>query len=585
MINYIKKVFFSMQLKWKFFIFTILVSIIPVAFIGIFSYKVSQEYLKESVTKSAIMKSEAVNSKLEKYLSDIDDTSLMLISGYTLQRFLTEQDMTKRYVYRNQLKSMLSSTVSSKTNMQSIIIYDKDGNMCLFETNTSNDMVLRGKAAENISSSGIYPEAQRLMGRRIWTKLFQDVSQVSMIRVVNEMGGQKQIGTIVINVDEDSLRKQIQDIDSEDGEQFIISEQSGGIIYSSTGEEYVPEGGGGYSQSSGHGTITHNNKKYLNIYYISDFCNWRMDTLIPLDVLFSKVGSIKQITIIMMLMCLLLVVAFSILLTNLLTKPITKLSILMGRVEEGDLEIRFHNSYKDEIGRLGQSFNSMIEKTKMLLRENTEKQKRLRIQELKALQAQINPHFLYNTIDTINWMAQAIDADAISEISIALANYYRLSLSRGAEVIRIADEVSQVKNYLTIQKIRYDKYLNYEINISDEILDLHIIKLTLQPIVENAIYHGIKDMLENGIIRIDGRLEAGNVIFEVWDNGKGMSPERLLSVRESLGKIRTEGFGVSNTNERIKLFFGEKYGIEIDSAENIFTRVRVTIPAVHMPEQ
>lgn len=582
MINYIKKIVLDTSMRWKFLIFTILISIIPVAFIGLFSYKVSQEYLKESVTKSAIMKSEAVNSKLEKYLSDIDDTSLLLISNYTLQRFLTEYDMTKRYIYENQLKSLLSSIILSKNNIRSIILYDRDGNMCMYETSMYGDWVLKVKASANITSNSVYAEVTKLKGKRIWTKLFKDTAQISMIRTVNEIGGQNQIGTIIINLDENNLKEVIQDIDSEDNGGFVISEQSGNVIYSSTEIDYTNEITDIPTNSSGYKVIKYKNMQYLHIYYISDFCGWSMNTFIPLKTLYAKVLAIKDITIILIGICLVLVVAFSILITNYLTKPIIKLRKLMRNVEQGDLEIRFESRYNDEIGQLGQNFNSMLEKIKMLMDENVDKQKRLRIQELKALQAQINPHFLYNTIDTINWLAQSIDADAISEISIALANYYRLSLSKGAEMIRIKDEINQVKNYLKIQKIRYEKYLDYEINVSEEILNLYISKLTLQPIVENALYHGIKEKQDSGIIKLNGRLEYGNVVLEVWDNGKGMNSEKLSNVRESLNKIRVEGFGLSNTNERIKLFFGDKYGIEIDSVENIFTKVKVTIPIVEV---
>lgn len=581
MINYISKSILNMPIRRKFIIFTIMVSIIPLAFIGIFSYKVSQEYLKESVIKTAIMKSEAVNSRLEKYLSDIDDTSLMLISSYTMQKYLTEYDLSKKYIYENDLRNLFSSTISSKNNIQSIILYDKDGNMRVLQTRIDDNGVLKEKVSGNITSTDIYEDVKRLSGKRIWTNLFKDTNLISMIRVVNESGSINPIGTIVINIDENNLKEGIEDIDLVDGEGLLISEHNDNIIYSSTNIKYIPETKG----DRGYETIVYNGMQYLNIYYVSNFCGWRMNTFVPLNALFSKVEAIKEITVILIVICLALVIAFTILITYILTKPITKLSKLMGRVEHGDLEIRFDSRYNDEIGQLGRNFNSMIENTKNLLDENTKKQKRLRYQELKALQAQINPHFLYNTMDTINWLAQSIDADAISEISIALANYYRISLSKGAEIIKIKDEIKHVENYLTIQKIRFEKYLSYELNISEDILELYICKLTLQPIVENAIYHGIKDKQDNGVIRVDGRLEEGSVVFEIWDNGKGMSPEKLGCIRENLNKASVEGFGLNNTNERIKLFFGDQYGIEIESVENIFTRVKVTIPVIEALEE
>jgi two-component system sensor histidine kinase YesM len=395
--------------------------------------------------------------------------------------------------------------------------------------------------------------------------------------VVNEIGSQNRLGALLININEDKLQQAIEDIEFPAQGSFVIFERNNNIVYfkgdradlSTIGT--VPQGFSGYR-------ITGDREKLLTIYYTSKFCGWRMLTLIPLKLLLAKVAAIKQVTLLLIAVCLLALITALVWLTNFLTKPIIKLSRLMGEVERGNLEIRFENDFNDEIGRLGQSFNSMLEKTRGLLEENVARQKRLRLQELKALQAQINPHFLYNTIDTINWMALSVDAEPISKLSKALANYYRLSLSKGEEIIKISDELNQVQNYLTIQKIRYENCLNYEFQVNQDIWDCYIIKLTLQPIVENAIYHGIKEKMGDGMLRILGRREGDLVILEVWDNGKGLDAAQLAKIRESLNKIRVEGFGLSNVNERIKLYFGEGFGLAIDSLENEFTKVTVTIP-------
>lgn len=580
MIAYIKNTFFNLPLRWKFFIFTILISIIPVTFIGLFSYNYSQEYLKQSAINSAIMKSDTVNSKIERYLSNIDDTSLMLISNYYLQNYLKEDDISRRYIYENEMRKLFSTILLTKNDIHSIVLYDSKGNYKVYVANLYDDGSFKNSITENIESNQIFDNVYRLAGKRIWTKLYKNTDKISMIRVVNEIGSQNQIGTLVINLNESNLHQVIKESDLMNEGSFFVFEQGGDIIYSSGVKTFIPKVGQVSDNISSYKVTRVNNEDYLDVRYISNFCDWKMVSLVPLKTLFLKVSAIKDITVSLIIICLIIVIASSIFLTYFLTKPIMKLSRLMRKVEDGDLGIRFENSYNDEIGRLGQNFNSMLEKAKILMDENVEKQKRLRIQELKALQAQINPHFLYNTIDTINWLAQSIDADDISEISIALANYYRLSLSKGADIIKISDEINQVKNYLTIQKIRYNDYLNYEFNISETILNLNIIKLTLQPLVENAIYHGIKDKLGYGMIHIIGRREDDKVIFEICDNGKGMDAEKLENIRASLEKVRVEGFGLSNVNERIKLNFGEEYGIAIDSIENIFTKVTITIPIV-----
>ncbi len=580
MITAAKNIFFSLSLRWKFFMFTIFISIIPVAFIGLFSYNYSQEYLKQSAINTAILKSDVVNSRIEKYLSNVDDTSLMLITNNYLQNYLLEDNTTRRYILENGVKSLFSSVLSTKNDIHSIVLYDKDGNYKVYVNNKYDDGTFKSIVSDNIATYGLYENVQKLAGKRLWTKFYKNTDKISMVRAVNEIGSQYQIGTLVINLNKSNLHQVIQESDLMSEGNFFVFEQGGDVIYSNGEESLLPKVEYENVKTSSYKVTQYNGSDYLNVLYISKFCDWEMVSLVPLKTLFEKVSAIKEITVALIIICVIVVIAFSIFLTYFLTKPIRKLSKLMRRVEEGELEIRFENIYNDEIGRLGQNFNSMLEKIKLLLQENIDKQKGLRKQELKALQAQINPHFLYNTIDTINWMAQSINADDISRISIALANYYRLSLSKGADVIKINDEVNQVRNYLTIQKFRYNEYLNYEINISEEILSFSILKLTLQPIVENAIYHGIKDKLNEGLIQITGRREDNKIILEVCDNGKGMNTEKLESIRASLDRVRAEGFGLSNVNERIKLYFGDEYGVSIDSAENIYTKVKVVIPAV-----
>ena len=251
----------------------------------------------------------------------------------------------------------------------------------------------------------------------------------------------------------------------------------------------------------------------------------------------------------------------------------------MKQAEMGDMDVKFDSHYRDEIGELGRSFNSMLERLKNLIRQNYEKQKKLRTQELKVLQMQINPHFLYNTIDTINWMAQSIDADKISEVAIALANYYRQSLSKGAEIIKISDEISQINSYLTIQKTRYEGHIDFRIDIDSDILGLYIPKLTLQPIVENAIYHGLREKEGGGIVEIRGFRENNRVIFYIKDNGRGMDQETLDKLIKCIDTgVSSQGYGLSNVNERLKLYYGKEYGIGVESLAGCYTIVTITIP-------
>jgi two-component system sensor histidine kinase YesM len=265
--------------------------------------------------------------------------------------------------------------------------------------------------------------------------------------------------------------------------------------------------------------------------------------------------------------------------------PIKKLHDVTTTITEQDLRALVTRENVDEITELGISFNVMIGKIKELLAAQVKEQEALQKAELKALQAQINPHFLYNTLDTIVWMAETNKTDEVIEIVRALSSFFRIALSKGKDWIPIQQEIEHVRSYLHIQRMRYHDILDYEIDVDDEVLDGAIIKLTLQPLVENALYHGIKQKRNGGAIRVMARKkEQDQVLIEVQDNGVGCTPYKLAQIRERLGDEsyeitqEDEGFGLSNVNKRIKLYYGSQYGLAIESQYQQGTCVTVTIP-------
>jgi two-component system sensor histidine kinase YesM len=266
--------------------------------------------------------------------------------------------------------------------------------------------------------------------------------------------------------------------------------------------------------------------------------------------------------------------------------PIKKLHDVTSTITKNDLQALVTSDNIDEITELGMSFNIMIAKIKDLLDAKVKEQEYLKKAELRALQAQINPHFLYNTLDTIIWMAEAKQTDRVIEIVSALSSFFRISLSKGRDWITIGEEIERTRSYLTIQKIRYRDILDFKIEIDDQILDNTILKLILQPLVENALYHGIKNKRHGGTIIVRAFQKKENEIsLEVEDNGIGFTPEKLDLVQADLeddsGDIRLEaGFGIDNVNKRIKLYYGRQYGLSIRSEYRAGTCVTLLIPAM-----
>ncbi len=266
--------------------------------------------------------------------------------------------------------------------------------------------------------------------------------------------------------------------------------------------------------------------------------------------------------------------------------PIKKLHDVTATITHNDLQSLVTGNNVDEITELGMSFNIMIGRIRQLLDSKIKEQENLKKAELKALQAQINPHFLYNTLDTIIWMVQANKSEQVIEMVQALSNFFRIALSKGADWITIQQEVEHVRCYLTIQKLRYHDILDYKIEVDEDILSGTILKLTLQPLVENAIYHGIKNKRSGGTITVRAR-RAGpeRVLLEIIDDGTGFTPYRLKKIQETLEgdsagefQFSDTGFGLENVHRRIQLYYGKEYGLTVQSRYQEGTRVAVLIP-------
>lgn len=270
---------------------------------------------------------------------------------------------------------------------------------------------------------------------------------------------------------------------------------------------------------------------------------------------------------------------------RMVTRPVSDLSKVTERVARGDLSARAHIRHGVELKEFGDSLNVMIEKISSLIQRVTEDQASLREAELEILQMQINPHFLYNTLDTIVWMAEADNKQAVIEMVETLSDFFRSSLSSGKDIVSISSETKHILSYLQIQKVRYQDILDYEIQIPDELKACPIPRITLQPIVENALYHGIKHKRGKGKIRVFGLLEDKYCVLIVEDNGIGMSSERLSHVQSGLTQKREDEndfYGLYNVNDRIRLKFGTEYGLTISSTFQKGTRVEVRLPREKM---
>ncbi len=259
--------------------------------------------------------------------------------------------------------------------------------------------------------------------------------------------------------------------------------------------------------------------------------------------------------------------------------PIDKICERLEAIGKGSLQVcEPIQAGVEEVQILSYGIESMVERLKWQIDKNAEQEKQRRSTELALLQAQINPHFLYNTLDTIVWLIESGEIDGSIKMVASLSNYFRFSLSRGKNVITLQEEEQHIRSYLEIQQMRYRDLMDYEVNIPDHLKKYVLPKLTLQPLVENALYHGVKNRRCKGLIRLTGREENGRVILEVEDDGRGMTRERLNGMRASLTDSKREGFGLRTVHQRIQILFGAEYGLSLESVPDVGTKIIVVIP-------
>ena len=293
---------------------------------------------------------------------------------------------------------------------------------------------------------------------------------------------------------------------------------------------------------------------------------------------------LSTIRIIVILLIIIIIVIFilSRRLSRRITKPVEELCEVTEKFAGGDFSVSYHTDSNDEMQTLAESFNFMVKEIETLVADIHKEQENLKDAELRLLQEQINPHFLYNTLDAILWMTEAGENQKAIQIIQELSSFFRISLSKGQSEITIKNEREHVKSYLEIQRYRYQDILDYEIDFDESILEYHIQKLTLQPIVENALYHGIKNKRGKGMIKVLGREENDNIVFSVIDDGKGMNPEELERLRSLIAGHITDddqsGYGMANVEKRLEMLYGEEYGMTVESEFGEGTTVEVRIP-------
>ena len=322
--------------------------------------------------------------------------------------------------------------------------------------------------------------------------------------------------------------------------------------------------------SVGYRTVSHTGWKVVGISYLDD-------TIIP------AINEIQELTYYTLIVMFILIIITSLAVSKFISDPITEMITQISKAEIGDSEEYIYQNRFNEVRQLSKSYNRQMDHIHYLMKQIKEEQAELRKSEMNVLQAQINPHFLYNTLDSILWMAESGQTKETSDMVASLGKLLRISLSQGENLIPLRKELEHAENYLTIQKFRYKDQFTYSIDVEEHLLDYLTVKIIIQPFLENALYHGIEYMVDQGHISIRVFEENEKISIEIVDDGVGMSPERLAQIQK-LKESKETGIGIRNVHQRIQVYFGKEYGVFINSELDEGTTILIRIPKIKAEE-
>lgn len=604
-----KKYVQNLSLKNKIFISCVSTIVIITIFLSIFlhQYVVNQttETFTENSANTLIQASKYIDEKFRSILGRVNAMRQNTSFDKTLKDYLLN---SKSEIYGNIALSEFSNSFieirSSDSFIESVFMHTPKKDFYDFSRPLNY--------GASIKDTELYNKVQEVPSILYWgTRGTNEIYKTNhyVIPIVFRFTVEGYNGDVLlgINLDESDITSYLEDVQSNDSSITVIIDDKGEEIVSSP-NSVIKALKNDHSlmnkileSPSGNSKVKYDGKRYLVTYESTKIAPWKIINIKSESVLIDKLDKFQLFSFILTLLSIGFCFIFSWLISKTMVKPLVKLESVMESATNRDFSIRFNYEYNNEIGKLGHSFNYMVDEIGKLVKELEtsvnqlkEEKEKVRIEqllkrraELKALQAQINPHFLYNTLDSINWKANEIQAYEISKMTTALATLFRTGLSRGHELIPLKDEILHISSYLTIQKMRYGDKFDYSIFVEDDLLELFVVKLILQPLIENAIYHGIKQKEGIGLIEIIISKVEQEIHIQVTDDGMGIHPLKLQLINKRLRDnvvVDKDGYGIYNVNERIHLYFGMHYGLTIQSEQGKGTTALLILPTITREE-
>jgi two-component system, sensor histidine kinase YesM len=411
-------------------------------------------------------------------------------------------------------------------------------------------------------------------------------SYFTLARKIVDFNTLEDYGYLLIDLEEVILEQAYSGlVDNENVEVFICDNQGNIISHSDKKKiggtiKYEPYASEVLADRFGHNYVQYKtNIGKVAIYSTIENNGWKIIKTISTDYLYSEINRIQKYFIFGGIIYGLVIILFMLFFSIGYTEPMMRMMSVIKKVEQGDLKARTEVKSNDEVGQLGHSLNNMIGEMQILIDKLIREEQEKKEVELEALHAQINPHFLYNTLNTIKWMAKIQGNTGISKAITALVKLLRISTNLGRDMISLREEIDYVMNYIVIQKLRFSKSVNIVYNIEDSCLNLSVPKLILQPIVENSFIYGMEDEQHELNIELKAYIKENKLIIEVHDDGPGIEEEVLKNIlTNATDKARFSKVGLNNVNQRIKIYCGSEFGLKIETDLGIGTKVTVNLP-------
>ena len=584
-----KKIIYNRSIRNSIFIYFTITSLIAVLLIVISIYSRLSSQLSDTVKQENISLVNRVGSSMEVYLRNIMKLSDTIYYGIIKNVNLSEESINEemKLLYNSNKEQVLNIALISKEG-EAISVVPASRLRKKFAVNKEEWFINALNKTENVHFSR--PHVQKIFengdnGYR-WV--------ISMSRAVEiTTGGSTEQAVLMIDMAYQGLDSALDEVSLGNGGYIYLMDSAGEIIWHPK-FELIASGrvkeNNLLTATYSDGSIEEefNNMVQTVVIKTVGYTGWKLvgvikGTGISLNILKTRLFIVFVISLIIFI-----VVLINSYISFRVTDPIRELEKSVKKLEEGNLDADIYMGGSYEIQHLGKSVQDMKYRIKGLMQDIVTEHEEKRKSEFNSLQAQINPHFLYNTLDIIVWQIENEKQSEAVHTVTALARFFRLSLGKGKNIVTVKAEIEHVKNYLMIQHMRFKNKFDYEFDVENDVLELSSLKLMLQPLVENAIYHGMEFMDGDGLITIKAWREDNELYLSVADNGLGMTEDKvnlILAGRSNSGNGRGSGIGVKNVNERIKLYFGEGYGLKIDSEPDVGTTITIHLPAKSPEEE